>query len=133
MGSLVLEELFELPLGSLGLEFEAHDMSRGRRNEPHRALATIPRLVAHGIEERGEGILRNLLGSWKPLGETTSAVSLLKFRLNGLTECSDSVNYNHASIVTHTHILSNGIINSRQLFYTSVLGFRPAISGMKFH
>ena len=69
VGGLILEELLELPLGSLGLEFEAHDILRGRRNEPHSALATIPRLGAHGIEEGGEGILLNLLGSWKPLGE----------------------------------------------------------------
>ena len=66
---LLLEELFELPLGGLRLEFEARNVFRGRRNEPHSALATIPRLVAHGIEEGGEGILLNLLGSWKPLGE----------------------------------------------------------------
>lgn len=93
MVGLLLKELFELPLGGLGLEFEARDVLRRSRNDPHRALATVPRLVAHGIEEGGEGVLLNLLGSGKPLGETTSAVTLLQFRLNGLAERSKSVNY----------------------------------------
>jgi len=88
-----LEELFELPLGGLGLEFEARNVLRGRRNEPHNALATIPRLVTHGIEEGGEGILLNLRGSWKPLGETTIAMTLLKFRLNRTTERMNCVDY----------------------------------------
>ena len=103
----MLEEFFELPLGSLGLEFETRNVPRGRRDDPHSALAAIPRLVAHGIKERGEGILLYLLGSWKPFGKAALAVTLLKFGPNGPTKRFDSIDCNHAYMVTRILKMSN--------------------------
>jgi hypothetical protein len=124
----LLEEFFELPLGSLGLEFETRNVPRGRRNDPHSALAAIPRLVAHGIEKRGEGILLYLLGSRKPFGELTFAIALLEFRPNRTTERSDSVNDNHTYMVTRMGKMSNGILTELVLYSLtltySVLGTR---------
>ena len=88
-----MQELFELPLAALLLQ--ARDMGRSRRNDPHVPQAAIPRLVAHGIEKRGERILLHLLGSGKPFGEAALAVTLLKFGPNGPTKRSDSINCNH--------------------------------------
>ena len=116
-----MQELFELPLAALLLQ--ARDMGRSRRNDTHVPQAAVPRLVAHGIEERGEGILLNLLGSWKPFGELTFTVTMLKFRPNGATKRFDSIDCNHVLMVTHTRKMSNGIINIRQLFYTMLLNF----------
>lgn len=73
---LGLKELFELPLALVLLQ--PRNMGRSRRDDPHVPQAVVPRLVTHGIEERGEGILLNLLGSGKPLGKTTIAMTPLK-------------------------------------------------------
>jgi len=123
---LGLEELFVLPFAII-MVLQTRNMLRVGRNEPHKTLATIPRLVAHGIEERGERVILHLFGGREPFDETPVLITLLKFRPNRTTERSDSVNDNHTPIITHIRILSNGNINIRQLFYTVFLGFRENI------
>jgi hypothetical protein len=83
---LGLQELFELPL-AIG-PLQARDMGRSRRNDTHVPQAAVPRLVAHGIEKRGERILLNLLGSWP-------------------TKRFDSIDCNHAYMVTRILKMSN--------------------------
>lgn len=104
---LGLQELFELPL-AIG-PLQARDMGRSRRNDTHVPQAAVPRLVAHGIEKRGERILLNLLGSWKPFGKAALAVTLLKFGPNGPTKRFDSIDCNHAYMVTRILKMSNRI------------------------
>ena len=102
-------ELFVLVAGLILplSDFQPHNVLRRSRNEAHCSPSIQPSL-GRGIVEPYQGILLNLLGSWKPFGELTFTVTMLKFRPNGATKRFDSIDCNHVLMVTHTRQMSNG-------------------------
>lgn len=99
---LVLKELLILPLAALMLQ--PRNVLGVYGNDRDKALATVPRLITHGIEERGERILLHLLRSGERFCKPTLAVTLLKLRLKRLTELRNCI---HALNVAHVRQLSN--------------------------
>ena len=64
-----LQELLELP--TLISLLQPRKVRGSRGNEPHRAFLGVPRLVAHGIEERHQRIIFNCRRLGQRLGKPT--------------------------------------------------------------